>query len=442
MAFKLPNRRFWPITALAMALLFIIWDISLVSRARSAQQRIGEQVEVLDHLADLRKCVDQLTLVNRVDATMGLGQWAKEYPVVSARFEEVVAEYPGSHVMERLHADLRQDLIMCDSLRSEIARTTDPLEKHRHRAVLNIMLKRATSDLDASAQAIHEHGLAKDISNLGNNWREVQALLLIAFLMAVVFALLVGMNRRLLNASITNSAALQNAKQELEQANVQLERTNVELRETMLSKEEKEVMIKEIHHRVKNNLQIVRSLIRFQTDKVTDPRMLELFHECINRVGAMALVHEQTYLSKDLANIAVSGYMDSLVRDLVSAYNIRLKLHMDIDIQVKTLGVDTLIPLGLIINEIISNSFKHAFKDRTEGTIIVHLKGVEGALDLVIGDDGVGLPDRQGWEKPQSLGMELIHTLAGQLDASVELRPGKGTIYELRSIPVQVRKRA
>src|SRR5690606_28599434 len=150
--------------------------------------------------------------------------------------------------------------------------------------------------------------------------------------------------------------------------------------------------------------------------KVSDPRTMELFNECVNRVGAMALVHEQTYMSKDLANIDVGGYLNSLIHDLVSAYNIRLKLHMDVDIQVKTLGVDTLTPLGLLIKEIICNSFKHAFQGREEGIIIVHLSGTgDGGLRLRIGDDGVGLPDRDRWSKPNSLGMELLQTLAGQL---------------------------
>ena len=212
----------------------------------------------------------------------------------------------------------------------------------------------------------------------------------------------------------------------------------------MRSKEEKEVLLKEVHHRVKNNLQIVRSLIRFQTDKVSDPRTMELFNECVNRVGAMALVHEQTYMSKDLANIDVGNYLNSLIRDLVSAYNIRLKLHMDVDIQVKTLGVDTLTPLGLLLNEVISNSFKHAFTGREEGTIIVHLSGTEeGGLHLRVGDDGVGIPDHGKWEKPNSLGMELIQTLAGQLNGTMDLQPGPGMVYELRSAPeAEVRRRA
>ena len=193
-------------------------------------------------------------------------------------------------------------------------------------------------------------------------------------------------------------------------------------------------MIKEIHHRVKNNLQIVKSLIRFQQDQVQDDRTRELFNECITRVSAMALVHEQTYLTKDLANIPVDRYLDHLVRDLVHAYSVNKRLRMDIDIQVKTLGVDTLVPLGLLINEIISNAFKYAFIDREEGTIIVHLAGSESeGLHMRIGDDGVGLKSRDGFHRPNSLGMDLIHTLAGQLDADIHLLDGPGTQYELVS---------
>jgi two-component sensor histidine kinase len=194
---------------------------------------------------------------------------------------------------------------------------------------------------------------------------------------------------------------------------------------------------------VKNNLQIVKSLIRFQMDQVSDPRTTELFNECVNRVSAMALVHEQTYLSKDLANIDVNTYLASLTRDLCYAYAIDTELDPDIRIHVPTLSVDTLIPLGLLINEVISNSLKYAFKGRRKGVILVHLEGDEhSGLHLRIGDDGVGLPDRSRWERPQSLGMELIQTLAGQLNTTVSLVPGPGTVYELRSNLAEQRKRA
>ncbi|MBK7945301.1 MAG: sensor histidine kinase [Flavobacteriales bacterium] len=255
-----------------------------------------------------------------------------------------------------------------------------------------------------------------------------------ACVLAVAMARLVGARDRLLAES-----RLRN--EQLNEAHADLERANRDLRETMLSKEEKVVMIKEIHHRVKNNLQIVKSLIRFQMDQVQDARTTELFNECVNRVSAMALVHEQTYLTKDLANIPVDGYLNSLVRDLVYAYSVNIKLNMDIDISVKTLTVDTLVPLGLLVNEVISNSFKYAFPERSSGTIIFHLHGSEAeGLRMRVGDDGVGLKSRDGFHRPNSLGMDLIHTLAGQLDCDIHLLDGPGTQFELVSQKLARRK--
>ncbi len=303
-------------------------------------------------------------------------------------------------------------------------------------AVFQIMMQRAQKVVDRTARSVHEQGLSAHTGTLSDRWNEAQFLLVTACLLAVVFAWLVGVSNRLLVESRLRSEQLAIAKQNLEH-------TNKELRETMLSKEEKEVMIKEIHHRVKNNLQIVKSLIRFQMDQVKDARTAELFNECVNRVSAMALVHEQTYLSKDLANIDVNTYLTHLTRDLCYAYTIDIKLNLDTRINIPTLSVDTLIPLGLIINEVISNSLKYAFKGRKEGTIIVHIDGdEEGGMHLRIGDDGVGLPDRSKWERPNSLGMDLIHTLAGQLGTAVELMPGPGTVYELVTVREQRRKRA
>ncbi|MBL0126537.1 MAG: sensor histidine kinase [Flavobacteriales bacterium] len=302
-------------------------------------------------------------------------------------------------------------------------------------AVFQLMMQRAQKVVDRSARSVHEQGLSKHTATLSDRWNEAQFLLITACLLAILMAWLMGARNKLLQESHLRSEQLDIARQDLE-------RSNKELRETMLSKEEKEVMIKEIHHRVKNNLQIVKSLIRFQMDQVKDEHTLELFNECVNRVSAMALVHEQTYLSKDLANIDVSAYLTHLTRDLCYAYTIDTKLELDIKINIPTLGVDTLIPLGLLINEVISNSLKHAFKGRDKGTIIVHLDGDDSGLHLRIGDDGVGLPDKSNWDRPNSLGMDLIHTLAGQLGNTVHLRPGPGTVYELLPVQEQRRKRA
>ncbi|MBK9420002.1 MAG: sensor histidine kinase [Flavobacteriales bacterium] len=427
----------WPFAAALIAIMFTAWDISLMDRAQRMQQRLADNVELLDHLSQVGTTIDQLATAHRHDRDAGTRDWAVKMAQAHAAIGTLHAYDSEGLGLEKLERNLLTLLHNCDSLHTQAlsARVVDD-NARMSEAVIGVMAQQAGSQVEAAVRNIHKAGLGRETAVMNRQWSEVQWMLMLAGLFAMACALLAAWVARVLYRSRERSKLLA-------RTGVELERAYRELRETMLSKEEKEVMLKEIHHRVKNNLQIVRSLIRFQTDKVEDPRTLELFNECVNRVGAMALVHEQTYLSKDLANIDVTSYLNCLVRDLVSAYNIRLKLHMDVDIQVKTLGVDTLTPLGLLINEVISNSFKHAFNGRDEGTIIVHLSGTEqGGLYLRLGDDGIGLPDRKHWEKPKSLGMELIKTLAGQLDATLELEPGPGTVFELRTIVQEVRKRA
>ncbi|MFZ1692141.1 MAG: sensor histidine kinase [Flavobacteriales bacterium] len=427
--------RRWPIAAGLIALLFIGYGISLVSRARVVQGRIAHEVRLLDALSKLSDELHRLAVVHRVDVSSGQRQWPAEHQRFLAQasaLESTHADLPG---VDRLSAELKPAMVQADSLHQQALLRGDHIADPRSvEAVFHIMIGRAQKAIDRTARAVHEDGLSAHSATLSGQWNEAQVLLVAACLLAVAMAWLVGARGQLLAES-----RLRN--EQLNVVHENLERANRDLRETMLSKEEKEVMIKEIHHRVKNNLQIVKSLIRFQMDQVKDPRTTELFNECVNRVSAMALVHEQTYLTKDLANIPVDGYLNSLVRDLVYAYSVNIKLNMDIDISVKTLTVDTLVPLGLLVNEVISNSFKYAFPGRSDGTIIFHLHGSETeGLRMRVGDDGVGLKSRDGFHRPNSLGMDLIHTLAGQLDCDIHLLDGPGTQFELVSQKLARRK--
>ena len=427
--------RIWPIVAATLATLFIVWDVLLVSSAHRIQSTIDREVELLNQLGGLNDDLHQLGLLHRVEQNRNGGRWEQELGQVRKRIDQLHTRFSNEPGVPELPDQLHKALYGVDSLHYEILRTSGARkETHAQEAVLQIMLQRGQMAIDRTAGRIHEEGLRAHSTELSRSWDQAQVMLVFACVMAVVFAYLMGMNQRLLQESRLRSEQLALAKQHLE-------KSNRELRETMLSKEEKEVMLKEIHHRVKNNLQIVKSLVRFQMDQVEDPKVRELFNECITRVGAMALVHEQTYLTKDLANIDVRTYLDRLVRDLTHAYVIDTKLTLDVNIGTETLGVDTLVPLGLLINEVISNSLKYAFKDRSSGVILVHITGneVEG-LSMRIGDDGVGLPAREKWDRPNSLGMELIHTLAEQLNTSIHLLPGTGTVFELHSVDERHRR--
>jgi two-component sensor histidine kinase len=212
-----------------------------------------------------------------------------------------------------------------------------------------------------------------------------------------------------------------------------LKATNKELSETLISKDEKEVLLREIHHRVKNNLQIITSLIRLQAQNVKDEEVLEMFSESQNRIKSMALVHEELYQTSDLANVNVNNYLTRLIKDLIFTYTIEKNIDADIAIEVETLGIDTLVPLGLIVNEIISNSLKHAFDGRTEGNIFIHLNYADNKEEylLHVGDNGKGFEGEIDAENSATLGLELVYTLVDQLDGKVELSSKNGVVYDI-----------
>lgn len=217
----------------------------------------------------------------------------------------------------------------------------------------------------------------------------------------------------------------------VKQFNQQLKTANQELRETLISNEEKETLLKEIHHRVKNNLQIITSLIRLQSASIKDPKIAALFSDSQHRIKTMALVHEELYRTKNFTSVDVGEYLERLTRDLVDTYAIRRNIDFSIKTDVKRLGVNTLIPMGLMVNEIITNALKHAF-DGEEGKIsIAFCKAQSNEFDLHISDNGSGFPAGVDFENPETLGLELINTLTDQLDGTVRYYNDGGAHYAI-----------
>lgn len=204
---------------------------------------------------------------------------------------------------------------------------------------------------------------------------------------------------------------------------------NKELTETKLGAEEKEMMIKEIHHRVKNNLQVVKSLIRLQRDGVSDESS-NLLTDFENRVSSIALVHESLHGSVDLTMVDVEEYYSRLIKDLIEVYSVGQEITSSLKIGKLSFGLETLIPLGLLTNEIVSNALKHGFRGKSEGhlSVIVDRLSEEQYL-LEIADDGVGISE--DFLTRGSLGLELIDTLVGQLDGEKELIIKNGTKYRI-----------
>jgi PAS domain S-box-containing protein len=205
--------------------------------------------------------------------------------------------------------------------------------------------------------------------------------------------------------------------------------------ELKTSVEEKEVLLKEIHHRVKNNLQIVYSMLSLQSGYIADKESLIAFRETQSRVMSMALFHEKLYGSKDLARVDFSEYIQALASKIISTYSVNGNVKMNIQIDNVKLGVDIAVPCGLMINEMISNSVKHAFPGGREGEITIEMHEIQVSAGkqylLRVKDNGIGLPEGFDIASATTLGMVLIHSLVGQLNGTLDLKSTGGTEYTI-----------
>lgn len=204
-----------------------------------------------------------------------------------------------------------------------------------------------------------------------------------------------------------------------------------ELKGKVVSNKEKEQLLKEIHHRVKNNMQIISSMLRLQFSKENDERVIGLIQDSQSRIHAMALVHEMLYSTSNFKNVSFDDYLAMLTKSLFSSYapvEHNIKLELDIDPTI-TFEIEQIIPLGLMINEIITNSLKYAF-DNASGVISVKAKCLKpNSCEILIKDNGKGLPEGFDLEDSADLGMQLIHILAEQIDANVEMLNIEGVSY-------------
>lgn len=201
------------------------------------------------------------------------------------------------------------------------------------------------------------------------------------------------------------------------------------LKKSSVPKEEKEILLKEVHHRVKNNFQIINSLIRIQSEYMNPNNYTEKLKELENRIRSMSLIHEKLYKSEHISKLSVKDYITELSSNLLESYEIQEKIDFNISIDEAEYGIDSLIPLGLILNETISNSIKHAFQGKDGGLITVSLKNTIDSTTLIVKDDGIGadLPIEE--LKNESLGMELLFDLTYQLDGKLTLDTNDGFNY-------------
>jgi len=225
-------------------------------------------------------------------------------------------------------------------------------------------------------------------------------------------------------------------EEQVEQRTVELQREITERkrmeRSIRASLKEKEVLLKEVHHRVKNNMQVIVSMLNLQSRYVDDEQAIEAFRKSQNRIRTMALVHEKLYQTKDLARINFAEYTRDLTNYLLSAYGAAAgAITLKINTEDVSLSIDTALPCGMILNELITNSIKHAFPGGRGGEIFIELRSDNNNLILTVGDNGAGIPEGLDLPNAESLGLQLIDSFVEQLEGSVELNRKDGTEFRI-----------
>jgi len=268
----------------------------------------------------------------------------------------------------------------------------------------SIIIKQAIFDLQQKEREIELLSTKNDLQKL--TLRNNRIVLCIAVLGILLVSFIALFTKRVLNKNKDSSRLLRQQN------------------------EEKQVMMKEIHHRVKNNLQVVNSLLRLQSREVKDSKVLEMFKNTQRRVLSMAKLHENMYSTENLKLINVKKHLSGLISDIIESYDLGIEVNVELNIIDEEFSIKTLLPLSLIVNEVITNSLKHAFVNKYKGNVVLELKkNSEEDFEMIIGDDGIGfhsLDERFG------LGTKLINIFSRQLNGTIRLLEREGAFYKLK----------
>jgi len=207
-------------------------------------------------------------------------------------------------------------------------------------------------------------------------------------------------------------------------------------KELQNSLEEKNVLLQEVHHRVKNNMQVISSILSLQSTYVKDEETVNILRESQSRIRAMAAIHERLYRTKNFSDIKFSSYVKNLAENIIETYELSNKtVELSCKLDEVFLTLDLAIPCGLIINELISNSLKYAFKNKERGKISVILINEKRKITLKLADDGIGFPKEVDYKKTESLGLQLVSTLVEQIEGTIKLENQKGTSFIIEFSP-------
>lgn len=231
------------------------------------------------------------------------------------------------------------------------------------------------------------------------------------------------------------NAVIKKQHDEIHAKNLELQRQNMRLAETLVSEEEKEKMIKEIHHRVKNNLQVVDSLLQIQGADLEDPKVDRVLKEAQGRIRSMAMVHEHIYRTAGGAPGGLQQHLEQLVRNILVAHGAHDRISVMVNAPFASFQTDTLMPLTLVVNELFTNAVKYAFHGKHSGRVTIVVRHAGAAFELLFSDDGIGLELAEQQARDRSFGMQLVNMLANQLNGEVRFLKGQGTTISMTFAP-------
>ncbi len=386
-----------------------------------------------DHDALLR------TLTAQCRASMGSSAWNRAQGYLQDALELATSHgtataLPVLHDMRSRIAEKTGDLKTALSDARRAATLEDSIFKKRvTERMLALQSLYSTQSLELENARLSSDNLAirEQAAKSGSMYR--WAFVGLVFMLgATVFLVMLGWKLRRMNKRARlRTQVIQRQAEEISAKNLELERQNLRLSESLVDIEEKDVVLKEIHHRVKNNLQIVNTLLRMQGSHERDPRLDSILSDCQGRVRSMALVHEHIYRCGDLNRVNVKAHILALAEAVLRHYDLSEKVRLDLNVTYDRTTLDNLIPLTLLLNELLSNSAKHAFIGRETGRISIAVRvAEEGLCEFIYSDDGVGMEVNQFFAGG-SFGIELVRTLAAQLNGTIRLLRGEGTTVQM-----------
>jgi two-component sensor histidine kinase/AmiR/NasT family two-component response regulator len=283
------------------------------------------------------------------------------------------------------------------------------------RIKLHLKLRYLTKTLEAQSQFLDKHNklLQTEINNRIQAEKKLKQF-----------------NEQLENIVENRTIQLKKNNRQLEQEILERKQAEEKLKTSL---KEKEILLKEIHHRVKNNLLVVSTLLEFQADYIKNPEIVKLFNNSQQRIQSMALIHEHLYGSTNLAKLNFTQYIEDLVNKVSECYYVGQQgIQIHLNAEPIHLNIETANPCGLIINELIANAFEHAFPNHRKGDIWLSLhQEQDNNISLTIRDNGIGLPENFDFRNSESLGLQLVCTLVDQLEGTIEFEEVNGTSFQI-----------